>query len=136
MTDRVLIEHIAPSRPRELGCHLFIPDRARSTGVAPLVVAVHGISLNALEQVESFAAHASARGAVVLAPCFDTPEDRDYQRLGRRAFVLSYAQRIGERWQDDAAEAALLLRELGAEEWFYRLEDRLERRPELRAVSA
>jgi dienelactone hydrolase len=84
MTDRVVIEHIAPARPRELGCHLFIPDRARSTGVAPLVVAVHGISLNAREQVESFAAHASARGAVVLAPCFDTPEDRDFQRLGRR----------------------------------------------------
>ncbi len=84
MSERIVIERIAPARPRELGCQLFVPERARRAGVAPLVVAVHGISLNALEQVECFAGHAAERGAVVVAPCFDGPEDTDYQRLGRR----------------------------------------------------
>ena len=84
MSERFVVERIAPSRPRELGCQLFVPERASAAGVAPLVVAVHGISLNAREQVECFAGHASARGAVVIAPCFDGPEDSDYQRLGRR----------------------------------------------------
>lgn len=78
------IETIPAQAPGELAFHAFVPARARVAGTAPLVVAVHGIALNALEQVECFAPYAAERGAVVLAPCFDTAEDGDYQRLGRR----------------------------------------------------
>ncbi len=84
MKNERAIEWVPASQPGELAYHAFVPERASKAGVASLVVAVHGISLNALEQVESFAPYAEARGQVVIAPCFDTPEDGDYQRLGRR----------------------------------------------------
>lgn len=78
------IRTVPSSHPGELDYHALVPKRAVESGVASLVVAVHGISLNALEQVTSFAPFATERGHVLLAPCFDTPEDADYQRLGRR----------------------------------------------------
>jgi poly(3-hydroxybutyrate) depolymerase len=84
MMPRSVIESVPASRPGELAFHAFVPECASTAGVTSLVVAVHGISLNAREQVESFAPFAEARGQVVIAPCFDTPEDNDYQRLGRR----------------------------------------------------
>ncbi|MFO0688298.1 MAG: hypothetical protein U0900_06295 [Myxococcota bacterium] len=68
----------------ELAYHAFVPEQAVRTGRAALVVAVHGISRNALEQMASFSALAAERGFVLMAPCFDTPADEDYQRLGRR----------------------------------------------------
>jgi pimeloyl-ACP methyl ester carboxylesterase len=78
------IRTVPASHPGELAYHAVVPKRAVEAGVASLVVAVHGISLNALEQVTSFAPFAAERGHVLIAPCFDTPEDADYQRLGRR----------------------------------------------------
>lgn len=84
MMPRSVIELVPASRPGELAFHAFVPECASTAGVASLVVAVHGISLNAREQVETFAPFAEARGQVVIAPCFDAPEDNDYQRLGRR----------------------------------------------------
>ena len=81
--DRSILT-VPASHPGELAYHAHVPKRAVEAGVASLVVAVHGISLNALEQITSFAPFATDRGHVLLAPCFDTPEDADYQRLGRR----------------------------------------------------
>jgi len=84
MSDGIIIERIVASKSGELAFEVFVPECASTAGIAPLVVAVHGISLNAREQVESFAPYAQARGHVVIAPCFDTSDDTDYQRLGRR----------------------------------------------------
>ncbi len=84
MPDHDELFTLAPARPGELAFHVFVPATARAAGFAPLLVAVHGISRNAHEQATSFASVAAARGHVVVAPCFDTPEDADYQRLGRR----------------------------------------------------
>lgn len=84
MSGGVVIERVDASKPGELAFQVFVPECASTAGFAPLVVAVHGISLNAREQVESFAPFAQSRGHVVIAPCFDTSDDADYQRLGRR----------------------------------------------------
>lgn len=70
--------------PAELEFHSFVPERAAASGSTTLVVAVHGISRNALEQMAGFSALAEQRGWALMAPCFDTPFDEDYQRLGRR----------------------------------------------------
>jgi poly(3-hydroxybutyrate) depolymerase len=50
---------------------------------APLVVAVHGISRNALEHAQQLSSHADKYGAVLVAPLFDEERFPDYQRLGR-----------------------------------------------------
>lgn len=50
---------------------------------APLFVAVHGISCNALEHATLFSRYAEAYGVVLLAPVFCEPQHDDYQRLGR-----------------------------------------------------
>lgn len=78
------IATVTARRSGDLAHHLFVPESASAAGRASLVVSVHGISRNALEQIECFAAYAADRGCVVMAPCFDTPADTDYQRLGRR----------------------------------------------------
>lgn len=78
------VESAGSERPGELAYHAFVPEQATRTGRAALVVAVHGISRNALEQMTSFSSLAAERGHVLMAPCFDTPDDEDYQRLGRR----------------------------------------------------
>lgn len=78
------VESVGSEGPGDLAYHAFVPERAAQTGRASLVVAVHGISRNALEQMASFSSLAGERGHVLMAPCFDTPEDEDYQRLGRR----------------------------------------------------
>lgn len=78
------IERHVPEQPGELAYHAMIPEKARLEGRAALVVAVHGISRNALEQMAAFGRMAHERGHVLLAPLFDTDEDEDFQRLGRR----------------------------------------------------
>ncbi len=50
----------------------------------PILVVVHGISRNAAEHAEAFAAVAAERGAVLVAPLFSRELFPDYQRLGRR----------------------------------------------------
>ncbi|MDH4114281.1 MAG: S9 family peptidase [Burkholderiaceae bacterium] len=52
---------------------------------APLVVAVHGISRNALEHAKQLAPFAEQYGVVLVAPLFDESRFPDYQRLGRTA---------------------------------------------------
>lgn len=77
-------ELVGAAGPDELAYHALVPEQAVRAGRAPVVVAVHGISRNALEQMAGFSSFARERGWVLVAPCFDTPRDDDYQRLGRR----------------------------------------------------
>ncbi len=56
------------------------PGASRCTD---LLIAVHGVRRNALEQWQAFAAQAHARGCHLLVPCFDAQHYPDYQRLGR-----------------------------------------------------
>ena len=60
---------------------LYIPSSGSTA--APLFVAVHGISRNALEHATMFAEHAEAYGVTLLVPYFTEKENDDYQRLGR-----------------------------------------------------
>ncbi|MBY0400884.1 hypothetical protein K2X89_11350 [Myxococcota bacterium] len=78
------VEPVPSESAGELAYHALVPDQAVETGRASLVIAVHGISRNALEQMTGFSSLARERGWVLVAPCFDTPADDDYQRLGRR----------------------------------------------------
>lgn len=64
--------------PRALDCWLALPA-APVEGAAPLV-AVHGISRNAREIAETFAARAAAQGRAVIAPVFDEARWNGYQR--------------------------------------------------------
>ena len=61
---------------------LFVP----TTGVigAPVLVSMHGISRNAVEQAQVFAEFCENRGAVLLVPIFTKGMHDDYQRLGQR----------------------------------------------------
>lgn len=61
---------------------VYRPRRAREP--LPVLVAVHGISRNAAEQVRVFAPGAERSGLLVLAPSFPEHRFPDYQRLGRR----------------------------------------------------
>lgn len=49
----------------------------------PLLVAVHGISRNAIEQARLFSTYAETFGVVLVAPHFTSERHGDYQRLGR-----------------------------------------------------
>jgi poly(3-hydroxybutyrate) depolymerase len=53
-------------------------DRPRA-----VLVSVHGISRNAREHAEAFAAHAERLGVAVVAPLFEERRFPDYQRIGR-----------------------------------------------------
>jgi pimeloyl-ACP methyl ester carboxylesterase len=67
------------------GCP-FYSYTPRSASQAPrhsLLVAVHGISRNALEVITQFAPHAEEHKITVIAPQFGEEEFKDYQRLGR-----------------------------------------------------
>ena len=48
---------------------------------SPVIVSVHGISLNAAEHMVRMRAVADTLGAVVIAPWFDRAQFRGYQRL-------------------------------------------------------
>lgn len=60
---------------------LYVPRSLKDH--APILVAVHGISVNSRECVQAFQPFAEERGVVVVAPRFESPTFRDYQRLGR-----------------------------------------------------
>ena len=85
----VAIGRVEPQRlriartPRDsrLDCLVHIPERLNPT--RPVLVAVHGISRNASEQLEAFRAGGEASGLVIVAPCFDRETFPDFQRLGR-----------------------------------------------------
>jgi len=64
----------------------FVPERRASGAGEPLVVAVHGVSREARQQIELLRPCAEAAGLALLAPLFDAETFADYQRLGRRSF--------------------------------------------------
>ena len=59
----------------------YVPTQAAAD--APLLVAVHGFSRNAPEQVERFAPLCESAGVVLAAPHFPEQDFPDFQRLGR-----------------------------------------------------
>ena len=82
--------------------YLYLP-RGWEPG-APVLVAVHGISRNAREQVQMFAPWAERCGFAIVAPLFTRDRYRDYQRLGlekggrRSDAFLDAALEAFERW--------------------------------------
>jgi pimeloyl-ACP methyl ester carboxylesterase len=73
---------------------------------APVLVAVHGISRNAREQVEAFGAEAARLGMVTVGPLFARRRFPAYQRLGRsRRGVVSNPDRALEAILEEVAEA-------------------------------
>lgn len=73
---------ILPRRTSSCGLdHLVYVPTAVSAD-APLLIAVHGYSRNAREQVEYFAPLCEATGMVLAAPHFNHTEWSSYQRLG------------------------------------------------------
>ena len=87
-----IVEASLSGRP-PLDYFLFVPSNASSD--SPLLVAIHGISRDAREQVESFAPLGAKHGFSVVAPRFDEHAYDDYQRLGRRG--AGRARRCGAR---------------------------------------
>ena len=71
--------------------HLMNSTTIRRNSNAPLLVAVHGYTRNAAEQIERFAPLCEAAGVVLVAPHFDAQRFRDYQRLGRRGARADHA---------------------------------------------
>jgi pimeloyl-ACP methyl ester carboxylesterase len=67
----------------------YCPATARDD--APLLVAVHGYTRNASEQIERFIPLCEAAGVVLAAPHFDARRYSDYQRLGLRGKRADYA---------------------------------------------
>jgi len=61
----------------------FVYVPAQGGRDAPLFVAVHGISRNALEHATLLSRYADEYGVVLLAPHFTEERNDDYQRLGR-----------------------------------------------------
>ena len=59
----------------------FIPDNVVADRV---LVCVHGVSRNALEQIQLLRPYAERFGFALIAPLFEPNVFRDYQRLGRR----------------------------------------------------
>jgi pimeloyl-ACP methyl ester carboxylesterase len=86
------MEHSEPALPRgrmslrQVGgryggkVYLYVPRSWRPHG--PVLVAVHGISRNAREQVQMFSSWADRAGFAIVAPFFGRDHYRDYQRLG------------------------------------------------------
>ena len=60
---------------------VYVPNKI--TAGAPLFVTIHGVSRNAREHAERFAALAEEYGVVLVAPYFSKRHFGDYQRLGR-----------------------------------------------------
>lgn len=75
------ITRVVSSGDPALHYRLYVPRHVRPN--RPVLVAVHGISLNADEQVWAFASLADRHGLVLVAPSFDAERFADYQRLGR-----------------------------------------------------
>jgi pimeloyl-ACP methyl ester carboxylesterase len=71
--------------PGERALEYFAYCPVAATPEAPLLVAVHGYSRNASEQVERWAPLCEAADAVLVAPHFDCERFRTYQVLGGAA---------------------------------------------------
>ncbi|HPI96789.1 MAG TPA: hypothetical protein PLX38_11265, partial [Gammaproteobacteria bacterium] len=63
----------------KVGYYYYIPKK-----VEHVLVAVHGISRNAEEIIQSFKGLAEQHNVLVIAPVFRKDFAKDYQRLGRK----------------------------------------------------
>lgn len=75
----VAISFHGPSPGNPLPCYLYVPEIICADR-RPLV-AVHGISRNARAHAQAFAPLAARSGRVVVAPLFDEPHFRRYQKV-------------------------------------------------------
>lgn len=73
--------HLFSASTPVFDCYVFIPRYLAGPG--RVLVCVHGVSRNALEQVELLRSYAERYGFVLVAPLFASGTFRDYQRLGR-----------------------------------------------------
>lgn len=79
-----LLRRTAPgASPADPSLEYFFLVPTHSAPDAPLLVAVHGFSRDAAEQVESFAPLCERAGVVLAAPHFPEQDFPDFQRLGR-----------------------------------------------------
>ena len=76
---RVIVRALRKHPSQEYLLHL----PASNVANAPVLVTVHGISRNAIEQARAFSLLSRTRGAVLVAPVFTAAMHADYQRLGR-----------------------------------------------------
>ena len=65
-----------------LSYYLYVPRTGKELGT--VLVAVHGVSRNAREQIDAFREMADEKGVTLVAPVFSREVFTDYQRLGRR----------------------------------------------------
>lgn len=63
-------------------CYAYIPQHLPDP--SRVLVCVHGVSRNALEQIQIFRPYAERYGFALIAPLFTAAIFRDYQRLGRQ----------------------------------------------------
>lgn len=84
---------LARSLKRDQGDYLVYLPRRIDPG-SPLLVTVHGISLNAREHVTLFGPLAEERGVVVVAPIFDPRRYRSFQRLKARTRPDLFLHRV------------------------------------------
>jgi len=91
-------------RGRDASYYLHLPPRpVEATG---MLVAVHGISRNAREQVHAFGARAARLGLVTVAPVFTRERFPGYQRLGHsRHGVVSFPHVALESMLEEVADA-------------------------------
>ena len=87
MRGRILRERTRDGSALEY--YAYCPKGARDD--APLLVAVHGYTRNAAEQMERFAPLCEAAGVVLVAPHFDAQRFSHYQRLGGRGARADHA---------------------------------------------
>jgi len=85
-----------PARPGLPACYLRLPTASEAVGERadsadslpekpiPLVVCVHGIAIDAEEQIRLLSPFADRHAFALLAPVFEPGVWSDYQRLGRR----------------------------------------------------
>jgi len=65
----------------KLDCYTLIPQY--QSDFSRVLVCVHGVSRNALEQIQLLRPYAEKYGVALIAPLFTQTGFRDYQRLGR-----------------------------------------------------
>ncbi len=82
MSDTDLVAAVEQHRGAELGLGYYLARPPGDCEGAPVLVAVHGVSRNAREQVDAFSRIAARYGVVVVAPRFSRKRFRAYQRLG------------------------------------------------------
>lgn len=74
--------HVFSASAPAFDCHVYVPRQLPD--VRRVLVCVHGVSRNALEQIQLLRPFAEQYGFALVAPLFEPGTFRDYQRLGRK----------------------------------------------------